>query len=607
MPHAKHATGLDSYIASNEAASAWWSEFPKYIVSLMKAYFGDAARKENDYLFNSLPRLTGNHSHMTTVAQMADGKLQGYFVMGENPVVGSMNGALQRKGLRNLKWLVVRDFALTETAEFWRKGPEFESGELRPEDVQTEVFFFPAATHTEKDGSFTNTQRMLQWHHKAIEPPGDCRSELSFLFHLGCKLKALYEDSKEQRDIPIRALNWNYPTRGPHEEPDAEAVLFEINGYTMDGKEPVSGYPELKDDGSTSCGCWIYSGCYAEGVNQPARRKPQTEQTWVAPEWGWAWPANRRLLYNRASARPDGKPWSERKKYIWWDEAKQCWTGFDVPDFIKDRAPSYRPPQGATGLASISGVDAFIMQADGKGWIFAPAGMLDGPLPTHYEPQESPVPNPLYRQQCNPVRQEWRRRDNPYHRAWGDPRFPFAITTFRLTEHHTSGAMSRWLSWLSELQPELFCEISPELAALKSIRHGDWCTVSTARGEIACRAMVTERIKPLRLGKRTVHQIALPYHWGFVGRTEGDVVNDLIHFVADPNVNIQESKAFTGNIEPGRSASRSRAATRDSSGPTPNGHARDLPIAGPKPDEPVQEKRESKAKEPDHLLPPHEE
>jgi len=607
MPHAKHAKNLADYTKSNESGSAWWSEFPKYIVSLLKAYFGDAARKENDYLFDHLPRLTGNHSHMTTVANMADGKLQGYFVMGENPVVGSVNGALQRKGLRNLKWLVVRDFALTETAEFWRKGPEIESGAVKPEDIQTEIFFFPAASHTEKDGSYTNTQRMLQWHHKAVEPQGDCRSELHFMFHLGKRLKALYADSKDPKDTPIQALTWDYPTQGPHADPDAEAVLFEINGFSMGSREPVSGYKELKDDGSTACGCWIYSGCYKDGQNQPARREPAMAQSWVAPEWGWAWPDNRRLLYNRASADLEGKPWSERKKYVWWDAQKQKWTGFDEPDFIADRPPSYRPEKGAEGLATISGIDPFIMQADGKGWLFAPSGVLDGPLPTHYEPQESPVPNLLYKQQCNPVRHEWRRKDNPYHRAWDDPRFPYVITTFRLTEHHTGGGMTRWLSWLSELQPELFCEVSPELAAQVGLQPGGWCTVTTARAEIECRVLVTERIKPLRMGRRTVHQIGLPYHWGYVGRVTGDIVNDLIGFVSDPNVNIQESKALTGNIVPGRLSRNRRAAVDGPLVPLMNGHHRDLPGSGPHPEEPAQEKIESMAKEPEKLLPAPEE
>ena len=582
MPHAVLPDrGLEQYVKNNISPTGWWSEFRKYIVSLCKAYFGSAATADDDWLFDSLPRLSGNHSHMTTVSMMAEGRaVKGYFVMGENPTVGSMHGALHRKGLRNLEWLVVRDFALTETAEFWRTAPEIARGEIKTEDIRTEVFFFPAATHTEKSGSFTNTQRMLQWHHQAVEPPGDCRSELHFTYHLGRRLKALYAASSDEKDRGIQALAWDYPVHGPLQEPSAEAVLAEVNGYTVADGKPVPGFAALKDDGSTACGCWIYSGCYADGVNQPARRKPQSEQHWVAPEWGWAWPMNRRILYNRASADPEGRPWSERKRYVWWDPDKRLWTGYDVPDFVKDRPPDYRPGPDAKGLATIGGSDPFIMQADGKGWLFAPAGLLDGPMPTHYEPQESVIPNPLYRQQCNPARMEWHRRDNPYHAAWGDPRFPFVLTTYRLTEHHTAGGMSRWLSWLSELQPEMFCEVSPELAQERGLRNGGWATITTARGEIECRVLVTHRIPPLQVKGRTIHTIGLPYHWSYVGRVTGDPANELISFVADPNVSIQESKALTGDIKPGRHSFGRRSATDGEAlgRPEPQVHApRDLP------------------------------
>jgi formate dehydrogenase major subunit len=543
MPHAAADATLEKYIGNYQAASGWWNEFPKYAVSLLKAWFGEHATVANGWGYDYLPRLTGDHSHMTTCAAMADGLVKGYFVMGENPVVGSMNGALQREGLGRLEWLVIRDFSLIETAEFWQAAPS---------EIQTEVFFFPAAAHTEKDGSFTNTQRLLQWHHQAVEPPGDCRSELHFLYHLGRRLKELYRDSTDPKDLPLQHLSWDYPVKDRIEEPDAEAVLKEINGYTVEDRRMVPGFTSLKDDGSTACGCWIYSGCFENGENRTARRKPGAEQHWVAPEWGWAWPHNRRILYNRASADPEGRPWSERKKYVWWDEEKGKWTGFDEPDFIQGRPPSYRAPADARGTGSISGNDPFLMKADGKAWLFAPRGLRDGPLPAHYEPQESVIRNPLYAQQCNPVRMQWMRRDNPYHRPWDDPAFPYVLTTYRLTEHHTAGGMSRWLSWLAELQPEMFCEVSPELAAEKGLRNGGWATITTARAAIEARVLVTRRMQPLRIKGRTIHQIGLPYHWGRKGLVTGDSANDLISFVGDPNVSIQESKAFTGNIEPGR-------------------------------------------------------
>ena len=534
MPSAAEDHTFQKYCERN-TKPGWWSEFPKYAVSLLKAYFGEAARADNEWCFDYLPRMTGDHSHMTTYAAMADGGVKGYFIMGENPIVGSMNGGFQCSAMRKLDWLVVRDFQRTETAEFWR---------AQADEIGTEVFFFPAATHTEKDGAFTNTQRLLQWHHKAVEPPGDCRSELDFVYDLGLRMKRLYAGSTEVKDRPILDITWDHA--------DAEAVLREINGYKVATGEPVSGFTELQSDGTTACGCWIYSGCRAHGVNQTARRKPGQEQSWVAPEWGWSWPSNRRLMYNRASADPEGRPWSERKRYVWWDQEKQQWTGHDVPDFIKDRPPSYRPPEGAHGVARISGIDPFLMTPDGKARIFVSRELKDGPLPTHYEPEESVIQNPLYGQQCNPARMEWVRPENRYHRAWDDPEFPYILTTYRLTEHHTAGGMTRWLAWLAELQPEMFCEVSPELAAEKGLENGGWATISTARAEIEARVLVTPRLRPLRIKGRTVHQIGMPYHWGSMGLVRGDSANFLISFVADPNVSIQESKALTGNIRAGR-------------------------------------------------------
>ena len=585
LPKASTDRDLKTYNNLNQSPSGWWGEFPKYSVSLLKAWYGNAATAENDFCFTHLPAITGDHSHMNTVADMADGRVKGYFVMGENPVVGTVNGPMQREGLRALEWLVVRDFQLTETAEFWREAPEIERGEIAPADIATEVFFFPASAHTEKDGSFTNTQRLLQWHHKAIHPPGDCRSELDFIFKLGRRLKNLYAGSANPKDRPIVDMTWDYPTKGPLEEPDAEAVLREINGYTVADGKLVDGFTELKDDGSTACGCWIYSGCFKDGVNQPTRRKPHWDQTWVASEWGWAWPHNRRMLYNRASADPEGRPWSERKAYVWWNESQKEWTGYDDPDFVH-KPPSYRPAPEARGKDTISGVDPFVMQSDGKGWLYVPAGLQDGPLPSHYEPQESLIRNPVYGQQCNPARMEWLRdKDNPYHQPFGDARFPYLLTTYRLTEHHTAGGMSRWLTWLAELQPEAFCEISPELAGEVGLKNGDWAVIRSARAEIEARVLVTHRLRPLKVQGRVLHQIGMPYHWSSKGLVRGETPNELFPFVADPNVSIMETKAISVNIGPGRARA---ARTRITSGPiVPElpGHeeARDLPPARHRP------------------------
>jgi formate dehydrogenase major subunit len=556
MPHAHSNEDLDSFVAAEETQKGYWAGMRAYTVSLLKSWWGDAARKDNDFCFDYLPRLTGSHSTYETVMAQLAGQCKGYFLMGENPAVGSANGRLQRLGMANLDWLVVRDFSLIESATWWKDGPEIESGELRTADIGTEVFFMPAAAHTEKAGSFTNTQRLLQWHHLAVEPPGEARSELWFMFHLGRLIREKLARSTAEMNRPILDLTWDYPTEGEIAEPDAEAVLAEINGCDGDGK-PLSSYQQLKDDGSTSCGCWIYCGVYADGVNQAARRKPGGQQNWVAAEWGWAWPANRRILYNRASADPDGKPWSERKALVWWDPAQEQWIGHDIPDFSPDKAPSYRPADDATGPDGLSGVDPFIMQADGKAWLFAPAGLVDGPLPAHYEPQESPFDNPLYGQQHNPVRQvevfaHSANRLQPSGSEPGAEVFPYVATTYRLTEHHTAGGMSRWLPYLAELQPEFFCEVSPELAVERGLEHRGWATIITARSAVEARVLVTDRMMPLTVQGRRLHQVGLPYHWGGNGLSPGDSVNDLIGLSLDPNVHIQEDKAFACDIRPGR-------------------------------------------------------
>jgi formate dehydrogenase major subunit len=558
MPFAHGNEDLGTYIAAETVEKGFWANTGDYMVSLLKAWWGDAATRDNDFCYGYLPRLTGSHSTFDTVLAQLDGVCTGYLLLGQNPAVGSANARMQRLGMANLDWLVVRDFSLIESATWWQNGPEIETGEMRTEDIKTEVFFLPAATHTEKAGSFTNTQRMLQWHHTAVEPAGDARSELWFTYHLGLrirqKLAAASVGQTAETDRPILDLTWDYPVKGPIKEPDSEAVLAEINGRDADGK-PLSSYTQLSDDGSTSCGCWIYSGVYAGAVNQAARRVPGEQQNWIAGEWGWAWPANRRVLYNRASADPAGRPWSERKALVWWDAEKNRWTGHDVPDFVADRPPDYTPPDGATGVAALAGTDAFIMQADGKAWLYAPAGMVDGPLPAHYEPQESPIANLLYGQQHNPVRQIISHRQNRYQPSGDEPGsdvFPYVATTHRVTEHQTAGGMTRTLPYLAELQPAFFCEVSPELAAERGLKHHDWATIVTARSAIEARVMVTERIQPLRIRGRVVHQVGLPWHWGQNGLTSGDAANELTHLSLDPNVHIQEDKAFACDIRPGR-------------------------------------------------------
>ena len=559
MPHASLHRSLDDFVAQDAGKTGFWGNMKSYAVSLLKSYWGDAATPENDFCFDYLPRLTGDHGTYHTVVGQIEGRVKGYFIVGENPAVGSANGKMQRLGLANLDWLVVRDMAMIESATFWKDGPEIATGELETEKIPTEVFFMPAASHVEKKGSFTQTQRMLQWRDQAVEPPGDARSDLQFYYELGNRIReklrrhAASTGSVEDMDRPLLDLTWDYPIEGELGEPDAEAVLREINGTGPDGKA-LSSYTELKDDGSTRCGCWIYCGVYADEVNQARRRKPHWEQDYVASEWGWVWPANRRILYNRASADPDGKPWSERKRYVWWDPdangGKGSWAGEDVPDFIADRAPDFEPEEGAKGPDALGGKDPFIMQTDGKAWLYVPTGLADGPMPAHYEEVESPFHNPLYSQQSNPARKPVLSDANPVNPSYSDV-YPYVFTTYRLTEHHTAGGMSRTLPYLSELQPEMFVEVSPRLAAERALTHGGFATIVTARTAIEARVIVTDRMRTLRIGDREVEQVGLPYHWGQNGVSTGDSANDLMQATLDPNVFIQ-SKIGTCDIRPGK-------------------------------------------------------
>jgi formate dehydrogenase major subunit len=574
----KHASALpqqtlEEYLTSAGEKFGWWSNIPAYMRSLLQAWYGEAANEENgNRSYRWIPKITGDHSHLTTTYDMLNGKVSGYMLFGENPAAGSIDSRLQRKALAQLDWMVVLDLYETETAAFWYKGPEHSLDKVDPSQIKTEVFFIPAASSVEKEGIFTNTQRLLQYRDKAVDPPDDARSDLWFVYNLGKRLKEMYAGSTEPRDQAIQALTWDYEKIGASipGEPDGLLVLKEINGYYVYPPEPTTAtagtkpgpfglreaphvptFGALKADGTTACGSWIYSGVYpAPGNNRAASRISDGSYTFL--DWGFAWPANRRILYNRASADPEGRPWSERKKYVWWDEQEQKWTGYDIPDFPVNKPPDYTPSPNATGIDALSGRDPFIMKPDGKGWLFASKGLRDGPLPAHYEAAESPVHNPVYAQQSNPAARYNKGKPFNMLAAVGDERYPIIVTTYRLTEHHVSGQMTRWLPWLDALQPAMFAEISPELAAEKKIKHGGWMIIDTPRGEIEARAMVTRRMRPLPMNGRIVHQIGLPFHWGYQGRVTGSITNDLGHMVLEPNVSIEEAKAFTCNIRPGR-------------------------------------------------------
>ncbi len=583
---------LDNYVKHEGLPTGYWANFRKFIVSLLKAWYGDAATAANEYAYSWVPRIDGDYSQLPTFNRMSRGEMKGYFLFGQNPGGGGPNAGLHRAGLRNLDWLVVLDWFETESAVFWKSDPDGPSAA----DVKTEVFFIPAAASSEKNGTLTNTQRLLQWHTKAVDPQGDCRSDAWFVYQLGKRLKKLYAGSTDPRDQPLLNLTWDYDFDEPEQlpdgsrsrivgEPDLEKILQEINGCHLDDVDPKSGRPrlvrgfsELKEDGTTAAGCWIYSGVFPEPGRNRARERKRSDNP-VQPDWGFAWPHNRRIMYNRTSADPAGRPWSERKKLIWWDADARRWIGNDEPDFDPKKPPDYQPPAGATGMNALSGTQPFIMKPDGLGWLYAPGAVKDGPLPTHYEPVESPSTNLLYPEQAtNPT---IRRFPGPLNALAQSPsaEFPVVACTFRLTEHYLSGPMSRFNSWLNELQPAMFVELSPELAEARGIVHGRWLTVRSARGSLSARAMVTQRLRPLFVDGRTIHQVGLPFHWGFAGETVGGNANDLTALLADPNVSMHEGKVFACQVEAGRHDERLLEPTKRPASWPSNKPVPDTPLA----------------------------
>ena len=541
---------LADYLRTIDVPGGGWANASAYMISLLKAYYGDAATVENDYCYDYLPQIVGDHSALPTQIAMKDGNVEGYFVIGMNPAASGLNSELARAAMERLRWMVVIDAYDTETSAFWqREGTD-------PTTIETEVFFLPAATILEKDGTLVNTNRLLQWHDRAVEPAGDAHSDFFYIFELGRRLKALYATSTDPKDRPIRDLTWDYSGD------DAARVLQEINGYTVThGRSAVQSpqlerIEDLRADGSTACGAWIYCGVYPDKETNRARNRMGDER--AALDWGFAWPANRRMLYNRASADADGKPWSERKRYMAWDDAKKTWVGPDVVDFPEHKAPYDIAKPGARGYDAFSGSDPFIMNRDGLAQLYVASSLKDGPLPAHYEPVESVMRNLVYAQQNNPALREWDRDDNRYN-GTDNPEYPYVLTTYRLTEHN--GIMSRYVGWLGELQPELFAEIDPEVAALRGIANGAWMTIVTKVGEIEARALVSGRMQPLRLGRgRRVHQIGIPYNFGSLGCVAGDSVGMLIPLAMDPNVSIHEAKTTTCSIRSGRRSAYGRTA-----------------------------------------------
>lgn len=520
----KHKT-LAAFNENETPSSGYWINKPKFVVSMLKSWYGDKATKGNDFLYDYLPKGNKNYSHINLFKAMYEGAHEGAFLFGTNPVVGGPNAGKEKEALSNLKWLVAVDLWETETSAFWQK----EAGS-DPSTIGTEVFFLPACSSYEKDGSVSNSSRWMQYRWKAIEPKGESLADLEIIHRLMLEIKGLYKNENTPAAKTINALSWNY---GEGHHPDIDLVCKDINGYDLTTGKLLPGFSALKDDGTTSSGNWIYSGFYPEeGKNRSKNRDNKDTGGGNFLNWSFAWPANRRILYNRASADLNGKPWSEDKKVIWWDSAQKSWVGYDVPDFVPTKAPT--DPGGG---------DPFIMQKDGVGGIFA--AMNDGPLPEHYEPFESPVPNAFSSIEINPAVEI---HEGDFNLKGDYKDFPIVATTYRVSEHWQSGTMTRNQEWLSELVGHMFIEMSEELAKEKGVKNKDKVLVSTARGEIEAYAMVTKRFKPYTIQGQKVHHIGMPWHFGFKGFATGDSANRLTPHIGDANSTIPEYKAFLCNV-----------------------------------------------------------
>ncbi len=545
-------------------ATCFWANGPRFFTNLAKAWYGPAAAEQNEYAYEYFPKNSGAYSWIPLFEAMYAKKMKGMICMGQNPVVSGPNSRFERKAFENLDWLVVMDLFETETAAFWR-GPGVD-----PKKVNTEVFLLPAADAMEKAGSIATSGRRIQWRPKVANAPDDAKEDIWIIDRLMKTLKNLYKDSKDVKDRPVNDLVWDYGA-----DPNVELVAREMNGYALadiiDKKEdkvlvekgkviPNFGViANSRNPQDIACGCWIYAGYFApmdDGtgvVMQASKRRGQKDPGGLGlyPFWGFVWPANRHILYNRASAKPDGTPWAENKKLIWWDKEQKKWVGFDVPDFLPTKAPDEKAKPSEKSLAALSGTDPFIMKADGRGWLFAPKAMKEGPFPEHYEPLESPISNPMSKTQINPVVKVWSTdQDKEIGDKVGTPdKYPIVCTTFRLVEHWQAGAMSRNLPWLAEAQPELFVEISHELAAEKKIKNGDKVIVVSARGEVRAAAVVTARWKPYQLDGKRVHHIGMPWHYGWQGLATGDIANNLTAHVGDGNTAIPEYKVFLVDIK----------------------------------------------------------
>jgi len=543
-PHARLATLADynkTTPSSKDPRSInWWKNRPKYVASFLKSTFGDKATKENDFGYAWMPKLDPGQdaSWLNMFDEMYKGTFTGFFAWGMNPACSSAHAGKARQAMTRLDWLVNVNLFDNETGSFW-KGPG-----MNPKQIKTEVFMLPCAASMEKEGSISNSGRWMQWRYKAANPPGEAKPDGDIIYELFKKVRALYQKDGGALPDPIFNLKWDYETNGHF---DIHTVAKEINGYFLEdiAEHPVDKKPYKKgtlvpnfvyllDDGRTSCGNWLYSASYTEAGNMAARRK-KTDPTGLGlyPEWSWCWPLNRRIIYNRASVDLEGNPRNPNRPLLKWDAANKRWIG-DIPD-------NAVPPMGTDGAYP------FIMKPDGLAALFGP-GLKDGPFPEHYEPLECPIEkNLMSNQRINPVIKIF--EGGPDKFLTCDPRYPFVCSTYRVTEHWQTGVLTRWLPWLIEAEPQIFCEMSMELGKLREIKNGDRVLVETHRGKLEAVAIVTSRLKPFNIAGQTIHQIGVPWHYGWLQPKDGgESANLLTPTIGDPNTMIPESKAFMANV-----------------------------------------------------------
>lgn len=538
-------------VCKDPLSANWWQNRPKYVASYLKTLFGDKAQPENEFCYGWMPKLEEGKSYswLDLFDAMYRKELTGFFSWGQNPACSGANSNKTREAMANLDWMVVVNLFDNETASFW-KGPGMD-----PKKVKTEVFYLPCAASMEKEGSLANSGRWTQWRYKAQSPPGQAKPDGDIMYELFEEVRKLYKKQGGAFPDPILNLNWDYATNNNF---DAHLVAKAINGYftkdvTVGDKayrkgDLVPAFAMLQADGSTSCGNWIYCQSYNQDGNNMARRD-RTDDSGIGlyPKWSWAWPVNRRIIYNRASVDLTGKPWNPKKAVVEFvGEVKdgkyvtQKWKG-DVPD-----GPWY-PLRNPDGTPRGDGKHAFIMKTDGFAAIFGP-GLKDGPFPEHYEPMEHPVGrNPFGSQISNPLAVSYR-TDKDILKSC-DPDYPIVGTSYRVTEHWQTGVLTRWLPWLIEAEPQVFVEMSEQLAALKGIANGERVIVESARGSLEAVAMVTKRFKPFKIQDREVHEVGVPWHYGWIWPPDGgESANLLTPAVGDPNSRIPESKAFMVNV-----------------------------------------------------------